>query len=123
MRILKCFELRPSTHNPVDSKAFRICIIAEDKTALLNSDTWAVGVAIRPWHRKSDNSGDVAKSSTYQKDLVVLRRGSRETMDCDQHEAGVGELVRGAVCRGAESSEVEDAVNHNQVYDMSLPKF
>jgi hypothetical protein len=49
VRLLTCFELKPGAHNPVDSKAFRICIIAEDKISLLNSDNWAVGVAIRPW--------------------------------------------------------------------------
>ena len=58
VRLLTCFELKSSSHNPADSKAFRICIVAEDKSALLNSDNWAVGVAIRQWYRKSKGNGD-----------------------------------------------------------------
>ena len=36
-----------------DRKSFRVCIIAEDKSLLLDSSTWAVGITIRNWIRKT----------------------------------------------------------------------
>lgn len=66
VRPLTCFDLRPNPNFPVDSKAFRICIVDEDKQFLLNNANWAVGVTIRPWVRKTakDNTMNTAGIAT-----------------------------------------------------------
>jgi hypothetical protein len=52
VRILSCFELKPMTQQSSDSKAFRVCILAEDRSRLLDSNHWSVGVTLREWVRK-----------------------------------------------------------------------
>jgi hypothetical protein len=52
VRILTCFDLKQSSAQPDDNKAFRICIVAEDKQKLCDSDNWSVGVSLREWVHK-----------------------------------------------------------------------
>lgn len=51
VRVLSCFELKPSASQP-DSKAFRVCIVAEDKAIFCHRDNWFVGVSVREWVHK-----------------------------------------------------------------------
>jgi hypothetical protein len=57
VRILTCFELKNADRQPLDNKAFRICIVAEDKQKLCDSERWAVGISLREWtHRPKDET-------------------------------------------------------------------
>ena len=67
VRLLTCFELRPTNMKPSDNKSFRICIVAEDKLRLLDSSLWSVGVTIKDWVRKAPTAaGDARESSSEQ---------------------------------------------------------
>ena len=52
IRVLTCFELKPSQNRPEGNKSFRLCIIAEDKNKLFNRENWPVGVTLREWQHK-----------------------------------------------------------------------
>lgn len=61
IRILTCFELKQSKMQASDNKAFRVCIVAEDRAKLYNIDNWYVGVSVREWvHKPKKDSSAVA---------------------------------------------------------------
>lgn len=49
VHVLTCFELPRAAKQPLENKAFRICILSSDKSKLLNEDNWSFGITIRPW--------------------------------------------------------------------------
>lgn len=72
VRVLTCFELPRSVRQPLENKAFRVCIVSTDKTKLLNDKNWSLGIVIRPWtfKEKPANSG-VAVGSTNRPNGVI----------------------------------------------------
>jgi hypothetical protein len=57
VRILTCFELKSSSTSPSDNKAFRVCIVDDDRNKLCDCDNWAIGVSIRVWTHKPKKDG------------------------------------------------------------------
>jgi len=54
VRIFNCFELPTSPNQSMDSKSFRICIVDENKSKHLDTDSWAVGITICNWVWKGE---------------------------------------------------------------------
>jgi hypothetical protein len=71
VRILTCFELRQSSSQPSDNKSFRICVVAEDRIKLCDSENWSVGVSIRDWvHKPKNDSGQSHPESVEMREMV-----------------------------------------------------
>jgi hypothetical protein len=64
VRILTCFELKQATSQALDNKAFRICVVADDKSKLCDSDNWSVGVSLREWVHKPKRDSSIPPGVT-----------------------------------------------------------
>lgn len=62
VRVVTCFELPRSERQPDGNKAFRVCIIAEDKALMLDQEKWALGVSVRQWRFKDKSAPNEASS-------------------------------------------------------------
>lgn len=67
VNLLSCFELKHSLRQPLDNKAFRVCILAADKIKLCDLNNWSVGVSLREWVHKpkvGPSSDDTSRVGT-----------------------------------------------------------
>jgi len=85
VRMLTCFELPNSARQPTRNKAFRICIIADERLKLFEPSSWSVGVSLREWRHKlipegaaqngrNMGSGDLITGGAVGEDLSFNRR-------------------------------------------------
>ena len=80
--MLSCFELKQSPSQP-DSKSFRICIVAEDKSILCNRENWAIGVSIRDWVHKPKVVSKLSPVDSGAMDVVEV------PVDSESHNVSV----------------------------------
>jgi len=83
VRIISCFELKPSPRQKPGNKSFRVCIFANDKHLFLNKNNWASGLLIQDWvfHPKSTEQTpptDATSASASTNNLSVSSWPSRE---------------------------------------------
>jgi len=60
VRVLSCFEVKPRKRRVdymPDRKAFRLCILSEDRDKLFNENKWPMHVTLSDWFFKSRDSG------------------------------------------------------------------
>jgi hypothetical protein len=89
IRILTCFELKPTKFQASDNKSFRVCIIAEDKAKLCNTDNWSVGVCVRGWvHKPKSEHVAVAANSDSIEMLNIVDREIDHSSDNPSNVAG-----------------------------------
>ena len=77
--ILSCFELKHADKQPLDNKAFRICIAANGKQKLCDNSNWSVGVSLREWvHKPKDTT--VASSAAAGQSATSAADNSSSTI-------------------------------------------
>lgn len=88
VRVVTCFELPRFDRRPDDNKAFRVCIIAADKTKMLDKNNWPFGVSVRHWRfkDKGDNGPNQAASGKAQgrygpEDAAMLTENNSASTD------------------------------------------
>ena len=52
VKILTCFELQNAARQPIDNKAFKVCIVDDDEDKFCDIDNWSVGVSAGGWIHK-----------------------------------------------------------------------
>jgi len=94
IRVLTCFELPQSVRQSAGNKAFRICIIVEDKPKLFDSSNWNVGVSVREWRHKPSqlvdpeggdgvNPTGIIVTSKGQDAVIISSHGQNEALSRD----------------------------------------
>jgi hypothetical protein len=63
VHLISCFELKHADRQPMDNKAFRVCVIAADKDKLCDTNNWSVGVSLREWFHKPKGTGGLGPSA------------------------------------------------------------
>jgi hypothetical protein len=61
--VLSCFELKHSDRQPLDNKAFRVCIAASDKQKFCDINSWSIGVSLRAWDHRPKTTTTTASSA------------------------------------------------------------
>ena len=81
VRLLTCFELHSANRTISDRKAFRVCIVSEDKSILLDANQWSVGVTIRDWIRRTRNADDASGGTVQPQTAKSSASTSRESCE------------------------------------------
>ena len=64
VRVISCYETKPrrtmrqrrNNEFPDDRKAFRLCIIKEDRNQLLDADNWPTNITVSSWFFKGQSA-------------------------------------------------------------------
>ena len=80
--IFTCFELKRSDKQPLDNKAFRICIAASNKQKLCDSNSWSVGVSLKEWvHKPKDSTAAASATGNKVNTLEAHVEGASASAD------------------------------------------